>query len=88
MSRFNLGDKVWRVQGELDSREGLYVHGPATVTALVKRKRGCTYLLTWGKTSHEITDEQDSNCLHSSLEEAQKSADEQHNANLDRQKRG
>ena len=87
---FKLGQVVWRVQGTHDSEQGLYVHGPAIVTAIINRATRITYLLTWereGTSSIEGRDEQLGKALYLSHEGAQASADRQHNEYLDSQKR-
>lgn len=87
--KFKLGDEVWRVQSTTLSGE-LNAAGPATVTAVVHREDGVTYLLTWprGKDGDiEILDEQGPEDLFKSERLAQSVADRRHNASLRREMR-
>jgi len=85
-NKFNIGDKVWRVQGKFDDMEGIIAHGPATVRAIVYHYDTINYLLTWSR-GREITDEQKEGCLYSSQIEAQIEADRQHNNHCENLKR-
>ncbi len=98
MPRFNLGDEVWRVQGVPDLGKSVEVVGPASISAIIQRLGGCTYLLEWKRNAMEepitvrirpieVRDEQDPECLHLTKASAQAAADRRHNEWLKRFKR-
>lgn len=88
-AKFKLGEKVWRVQTTTVDGD-LNAYGPATVTAVIRRKDRTSFLLTWDRGEHgdiEILDEQDPKDLFKSEKLAQSVADRRHNAAVRRQLR-
>ena len=87
---FAIGETVWRVQGvHAVTGKGMFAYGPMTVSAVVERTTGKTYLLSWDTGEHIVNggDEQSWKDLFRSKREAQAEADRSHNAWLDRLRR-